>query len=335
MDLRGRSYLRDDDLSRDEYAAVLDLAARLRDEKRQGRERRRLEGKTVALLFEKTSTRTRCAFEVGARDQGAHAVYMGPGETQLGGKESVKDTARVLGRMFDGIQFRGFLHEDAESLAAWAGVPVWNGLTDRWHPTQSLADLLTMRDHSGGRPLEELSVCYVGDGANNTCASLVTAGALMGLDVRVAAPPSRRPDPAVWEHAGLLAAGSGACLTLTDDPRDAASGADFLYTDVWVSLGEPEDAWDGRIDLLLPYQVNAALVAATGNPSVRLLHCLPSFHDTATATARRIWEERGLPSMEVTDDVFESPVSVVFDEAENRLHTIKALMVATLGGLRE
>jgi ornithine carbamoyltransferase len=329
MDLHGRSYLRDADLSAEEYETVLDLAARLREEKRAGREHRRLEGRTVALLFEKTSTRTRSAFEVGARDQGGHAVYMGPGETQFGVKESTQDTARVLGRMFDGIEFRGFRQSDAEALAAHAGVPVWNGLTDAWHPTQSLADLLTMRDHAG-RPLQDVSVCFLGDAANNTCASLLSAGALMGMDVRVAAPPARRPTPAVWTAAAALAAASGGSISMTDDPHEAVAGVDFLYTDVWLSLGEPDDLWDERIDLLLPYQVNAALVAATGNPDVRFLHCLPAFHDTKTEIGRRVFDKRGISAMEVTDDVFESPTSVVFDEAENRLHTIKALMVATL-----
>ena len=331
MDLRGRSYLKDTDLSAEEYGGLLDMAAALRDEKRGRRERRRLEGKSIALLFEKTSTRTRSAFEVAAHDQGAHATYMGPGETQFGVKESTADTARVLGRMFDGIEFRGFRQSDAETLAERSGTPVWNGLTDQWHPTQSLADLLTMRDHAN-RPLSDVSVCFLGDAANNTCTSLLSAGALMGMDVRIAAPPERLPPPAVWEGAAALAAKSGARLTLTDDPREAVAGTDFLYTDVWLSLGEPEELWDQRIDLLLPYQVNAALVAATGNPHVKLLHCLPAFHDTKTEIGRKVLDKRGLQAMEVTDDVFESPASVVFDEAENRLHTIKALLVATLVG---
>ncbi len=329
MNLRGRSYLKDSDLSATEYEGLLDLAVTLRDEKRRGVDARRLEGKAVALLFEKTSTRTRSAFEVGANDQGAHAVYMGPGETQFGVKESTRDTARVLGRMFDGIEFRGFRQSDAEELAAHSGVPVWNGLTDQWHPTQSLADLLTMRDHAR-RPLSEVSVCFLGDGANNTCASLLVAGALMGMDVRVAAPAGRRPSPAVWTEAAALAADSGGTICLTDDPREGAEGADFLYTDVWLSLGEPDDLWDERIDLLLPYQVNAELLEATGKPDVRFLHCLPAFHDTHTEIGRRVFEKRGLQAMEVTDEVFESPASVVFDQAENRLHTISALMVATL-----
>ena len=332
MDLRGRSYLKDTDLSAEEYGEVLDLAGRLRQEKRDGNERQRLAGKNIALLFEKTSTRTRSAFEVAAHDQCAHGTYMGPGETQFGVKESTKDTARVLGRMFDGIEFRGFRQSDAELLADFSGVPVWNGLTDQWHPTQSLADLLTMRDHAP-RPLAEVSVCFLGDGANNTCASLLTAGALMGMDVRVAAPTVRRPAPHVWRDAANLASASGGTLTVTEDPQEAVAGADFLYTDVWLSLGEPEALWDERIDLLLPYQVNSALLAATGNPDVKFLHCLPSFHNTETEIGYKLFERRGLESLEVTDEVFESAASVVFDEAENRLHTIKAIMVATLTGM--
>jgi len=332
MDLRGRSYLKDTDFNAEEICAVLDLAGVLREEKYAGRERRRLEGKNVALLFEKTSTRTRAAFEIGARDQGAHASYLGAGETQFGVKESAEDTARVLGRMFDGIEFRGFRQTDVELLAAHSGVPVWNGLTDDWHPTQSLADLLTMRDHSS-RPLSEVSMCYVGDAANNTCASIVCASALMGMDVRVAAPESRRPSSAAWAAAAALAIESGAALSLTDDPHAAAAGADFLYTDVWLSLGEPEELWDERIDALLPYQVNDELVAATGNPDVKVLHCLPAFHDANTTIGRKILDKRGLEALEITDDVFRSPASLVFEEAENRLHTIKALLVATLNGI--
>ncbi len=331
MDLLGRSYLKDSDLGAEEYEGVLDLAARLRDQRRARTEQRRLEGRNVALLFEKTSTRTRSAFEVAAHEQGASTTYMGPGETQFGVKESTRDTARVLGRMFDGIEFRGFRQSDAEELSRCSGVPVWNGLTDEWHPTQSLADLLTMRDHAG-RPLRDVSVCYLGDAANNTCASLLVAGALVGMDVRIAAPAARRPAQSVWTEAAELASASGGSISVTDDPRAAVAGADFLYTDVWLSLGEPDDLWDERIDLLLPYQVDTALVEATGNPHVRFLHCLPAFHDTHTEIGRRVLERRGLRAMEVTDDVFESPVSVVFDEAENRLHTVKALMVATLAG---
>ncbi len=332
MELRGRSYLKDTDFSSEEYGAVLDLAARLRSEKQHAQERPRLAGKNIALLFEKTSTRTRSAFQVASNDQGAFPTYMGPGETQLGVKESTRDTARVLGRMFDGIEFRGFRQSDVETLAANAGVPVWNGLTDTWHPTQSLADLLTMRDHAD-RPLADVSVCYVGDGANNTCTSLVSAGALMGMDVRVAAPATRQPAAEIWRVANDLAARSGARLDLTDDPAEAVAGVDFIYTDVWLSLGEPEDLWDERIDLLLPFQVNADLLHATGRQDVKFLHCLPAFHDTETQIGRRLFDKRGLKALEVTDEVFQSPACVAFDQAENRLHTIKALMVATITGI--
>jgi ornithine carbamoyltransferase len=327
----GRSYLRETDVTPDEYAGLLELAARLRQEKRRGEERRRLTGRNIAIIFEKTSTRTRAAFTVAIQDQGGAATYLGPGETQLGHKESVEDTARVLGRMYDGIEYRGFRQHDVETLARFAGVPVWNGLTDEWHPTQSLADLRTMLDHSD-RPLHQLSFCYLGDAANNTCASLVTAGAMNGMDVRVAAPVTRRPDPAVWADAEALATASGGSLTATDDPEEAVRGADFLYTDVWVSLGEPKAVWDERIDLLLPYQVNAALMAATGNPQAKFLHCLPAFHDRQTTVGEELYQSRGLEALEVTDDVFRSEASVAFDQAENRLHTIKALLVATLAG---
>jgi ornithine carbamoyltransferase len=332
MNLLGRSLLKETDLSPIEYAALLELAASLRDEKRQGRERRRLVGKNIAMIFEKTSTRTRAAFTVGAQDQGAGATYLGPGETQLGHKESIADSARVLGRMFDGLEFRGFRHADVEALAAHAGVPVWNGLTDEWHPTQSLADLRTMLDHSA-KPLHELSVCYLGDAANNTCASLLTAGAMMGMDVRLAAPASRVPSAEVLDEAARWTAQTGGSILLTDDPAEAVRGVDFLYTDVWVSLGEPPELWDQRIDLLLPYQVNAELLAASANPDVKFLHCLPAFHDRRTTVGQQIFERRGLEALEVTDEVFCSRASIVFDQAENRLHTIKALLVATLTGL--
>jgi len=331
MDLCGRSYLRDDDLDADEYGSLLDLAVALRAERRERRERQRLRGTSIALVFQKTSTRTRSAFEVGAHEQGAHTSYLGPGESQFGVKESTKDTARVLGRMFHGIELRGFDQRDVQELAAHAGVPVWNGLTDQWHPTQSLADLLTMRDDAR-RPLTEVAVCFVGDGAANTCSSLLTAGTLMGMDVRIAAPSARRPAADVVANATELAGRSGGRLMVTDDPAEGVRGADFVYTDVWLSLGEPQELWGARIALLTPYQVNAELLRATGNPQVRFLHCLPAFHDTRTDTGRAVADRYGIDAMEVTDDVFESPASVVFDQAENRLHTIKALLVATLAG---
>lgn len=328
--LHGRSLLQDADLVAGEVRALLDLASELRHEKRFGRERRLLEGRNVALLFEKASTRTRSAFEVAAHDQGAHPTYIGPGETHLGVTESTRDTARVLGRMFHGIEFRGFDQHDVETLAECSGVPVWNGLTDQWHPTQALADLLTMRDHSP-RPLASVSVCYLGDAHNNTASSLLVAGATMGLDVRIAAPKSRWPRPEVVAMAQARAARSGAVVSVDDDPQKQVHGVHFLYTDVWLSMGEPEEKWDERIDLLLPYQVNAALVRATGNPGVKFLHCLPALHNRDTGTGEQTFERRGLDGLEVTDEVFESPASLVFDQAENRLHTIKALMVATLG----
>lgn len=331
MDLFGRSLVRDGDFDRAEVTYLLDLARSLRTAKRAGAEAQHLAKKNIALVFEKTSTRTRCAFEVGAADQGARAVYLGPGETQLGYKESARDTARVLGRMFDAIELRGHAQADVETFALAAGVPVWNGLSDDWHPTQLLADLLTMTDHTQRDP-HELSVCFVGDGANNTCASLVTTGALMGMDVRVASPPTRRPADDVWERAGALARASGGELTATDDVGPAVCGVDFVYTDVWLSLGEPLELWDERIALLAPYRVDAALLGASKNPAVKLLHCLPAFHDTETAIGAEVKLRHGLDSMEVTDEVFESPACLAFDQAENRLHTIKALMVATLAG---
>jgi ornithine carbamoyltransferase len=330
MNLRGRSLLKETDLTAAEFTHLVDLGARLRMEKRMGQRASRLAGRNIALIFEKTSTRTRSAFEVAAHDEGAHVTYLGPGESQLGRKESVKDTARVLGRMFDGIEYRGAAHSDVETLAAWAGVPVWNGLTDDWHPTQALADVLTMRDHAAG-PLEAVTFCYLGDGRNNMANSLLVTGALLGMDARICAPAALQPAPRVQAIAGELAAASGARLTVTDDVAAAVAGADYLYTDVWLSMGEPAEEWDRRIDLLLPYQVNRDLLAATGNPAVKFLHCLPALHNTQTEIGQRIHDKRGLTALEVTEEVFESPASLVFDQAENRLHTIKALMVATAG----
>jgi ornithine carbamoyltransferase len=331
MDLRGRSLLKETDLTADEFRYLVDLGGQMRSDKRAGRRARRLAGRSIALIFEKTSTRTRAAFEVAAHDEGGAVTYLGPGETQLGRKESMKDTARVLGRMFDGIEYRGAAQEIVETLGAFAGVPVWNGLTDDWHPTQMLADILTMRDHAA-KPLAEVSCCYLGDGRNNTANSLLVTGCLLGLDVRICAPGALQPSPGVQDIARGLAASSGARMNVTDDLAAGVAGADFLYTDVWLSMGEPAEEWDQRIDLLLPYQVNAAAMAATGNPAVRFMHCLPALHNTETDIGQQIYDKRGLEALEVTDDVFESPASIVFDQAENRLHTIKALMVATLGG---
>jgi ornithine carbamoyltransferase len=330
MDLHGRSLLKETDLSADEFLFLVGLGRRLRAEKRQGVTGRRLAGRNIALIFEKTSTRTRSAFEVAAYDEGGHVTYLGPGETQLGHKESVKDTARVLGRMFDGIEYRGFTQESIEILGEFAGVPVWNGLTDTWHPTQMLADILTMSDHSG-KPLPQVSFCYLGDGRNNTANSLLVTGATLGMDARICGPAALQPPAEVQGIAAGLAAGSGARLLVTEDVNAAVAGADFLYTDVWLSLGEPEDQWDARIDQLLPYQVDSGVMKATGNPAVKFLHCLPALHNRDTGIGQRIYEKRGLGALEVTDEVFESPASVVFDQAENRMHTIKALMVATIG----
>jgi ornithine carbamoyltransferase len=329
MDLHGRSLLKETDLNAEEFEFLVGLAARLRADKRRGVTGRRLAGRNIALIFEKTSTRTRSAFEVAAHDEGGHVTYLGPGESQLGYKESVKDTARVLGRMFDGIEYRGFAQASIEVLGEFAGVPVWNGLTDTWHPTQMLADILTMTDHSS-KPLAEVSFCYLGDGRNNTANSLLVTGATLGMDARICAPSALQPSAEVHGIAAGLAAGSGARLLVTDDVNAGTAGVDFVYTDVWLSLGEPEDQWDTRIDQLLPYQVNSAVMKATGNPAVKFMHCLPALHNRDTEIGQRIYDKRGLDALEVTDDVFESPASVVFDQAENRMHTIKALMLATL-----
>jgi ornithine carbamoyltransferase len=330
MDLRGRSLLKELDYTREELLFLLDLAARVRDEKRAGRRPRRLAGKNIALIFEKASTRTRAAFEVAAHDEGAHVTYLGPGETHLGNKETVADVARVLGRMYDGIEYRGAAHETVEILGRYAGVPVWNGLTGTWHPTQMLADMLAMRDHCG-KPLAGTCLCYLGDGRNNVANSLLVTGAILGMDTRICAPAALQPSPAVRAAAQDRAAASGARLLVTDDIAAAVAGADFLYTDVWLSMGEPAAEWDARIDQLLAYQVNTAMMAATGNPAVKFLHCLPALHNTGTDVGRQIYDKRGLTALEVTDEVFESPASLVFEQAENRMHTIKALMVATLG----
>jgi len=330
MDLHGRSLLKPADLSASEFEFLVGQARRLRADKRRGVTGRHLAGRDIALIFEKASTRTRSAFEVAAHDEGGHVTYLGPGESQLGHKESVKDTARVLGRMFDGIEYRGFAQESAESLGEFAGVPVWNGLTDTWHPTQMLADILTMTDHCG-KPLAEVSFCYLGDGRNNTANSLLVTAATLGMDARICAPAALQPSAEVHGIAERLATGSGARLVVTEDVNAGVAGVDFVYTDVWLSLGEPEDQWDARIDQLLPYQVNTTVMKATGNPAVRFLHCLPALHNRDTGIGQQIYDKRGVDALEVTDEVFESTASVVFDQAENRMHTIKALMIATLG----
>jgi ornithine carbamoyltransferase len=327
---QGRHFLKESDFSREELVYLLDLAAELKRSKRARTEQQHLVGKQVALIFEKTSTRTRCAFEVAAKDQGAHTTYLGPSGTQIGHKESMKDTARVLGRMYDAIEYRGFGQPIVDVLAANSGVPVWNGLTDEFHPTQSLCDVFTMREHSD-KPLEEIAYCYLGDARNNMGNSLMVIGALLGMDVRLGAPKQLWPEPELAEQARALASASGGRLTLTEDPREAVHRADFVHTDVWVSMGEPKQVWSERIDLLLPYQVNAAMMAATGNERAKFMHCLPAFHNRDTVVGEQLHAEHGLDGLEVTDEVFESPVSIVFDQAENRMHTIKAVMVATLG----
>jgi ornithine carbamoyltransferase len=327
--LHRRNVLKETDLSPDEFRALLDLAADLKAAKRAGREERRLTGKNLALIFEKTSTRTRCAFEVAAADQGATTTYLEPHGSQIGHKESVKDTARVLGRLYDGIEYRGAGHDIVESLGAWAGVPVWNGLTDDWHPTQALCDMLTMREHSG-KPDADIAYAYVGDARNNMGNSLLMAGAMLGMDVRIIAPRSLWPADSVVAEAKRYAAESGARITLTEDVAEGVKGVNFVHTDVWVSMGEAKQVWAERIELLSPYQVNAELLRLTGNPGVKFMHCLPAFHDLETQVGRDVHEQFGLKELEVTDDVFESDASIVFDQAENRMHTVKALLLATL-----
>lgn len=331
MTLLGRSFLKELDFTADEWRSLLDLSAQLKAERRDGRERQRLQGRQVALLFEKTSTRTRCAFEVAMADQGGTTTYLDPSGSQIGHKESATDTARVLGRWYDGIEYRGAGQDIVETLAANAGVPVYNGLTDDWHPTQMLADQLTMLEHSS-KPLEEIAFAFVGDARNNVGNSLLISGAMMGMDVRMVGPASQLNAPEVVEEARRIAEQSGARITVTSDVAEGVRGADFIYTDVWVSLGEPKEVWAERIDLLRPYQVNAELMAATGNPDVKFMHCLPAFHDLETSVGRDLKEQFGIEGVEVTDEVFESEASVVFDQAENRMHTIKAILVATLAG---
>jgi ornithine carbamoyltransferase len=325
----GRHFLKELDFTQEEFRGLVELAAELKAAKKAGAETPRLRGKNIALIFEKTSTRTRCAFEVAAADQGASTTYLDPSGSQIGHKESVKDTARVLGRMFDAIEYRGDSQDTVEELAAHAGVPVYNGLTDDWHPTQMLADVLTMTEHSA-KPLNGTTLAYLGDARFNMGNSYLVTGALLGMDVRLVAPKTYWPAQGVVDRARELAASSGARITLTESPEDGVRGADFVATDVWVSMGEPQEVWAERIEALAPYAVTMDVLRATGNPDVKFLHCLPAFHDLGTEVGREIHERYGLQSLEVTDEVFESAHSVVFDEAENRLHTIKAIMVATL-----
>ena len=328
--LRNRSFLKLLDFSPKEIQYLLDLARDLKRAKYTGTEQPRLKGKNIALIFEKTSTRTRCSFEVAAYDQGAHVTYLGPSGSQIGIKESMKDTGRVLGRMFDGIEYRGFAQKTVEELAQYSGVPVWNGLTNEFHPTQILADFLTMSEHVD-KPLNKVSYAYLGDARFNMGNSLMVGGCKMGMDVRIVAPKSLWPDPELVETCRKIAAETGATLTLTDDVDAGVKGCDFLYTDIWVSMGEPDEVWKERINLLMPYQVNAKMMERTGNPKCKFMHCLPSYHNLETKAGRDVYQKFGLDGIEVTEEVFESENSIVFDEAENRMHTIKAVMVATLG----
>lgn len=318
------------DFTPEEIKFLLTLAVDLKKAKYTGTEQPTLKGKNIVLLFEKDSTRTRCSFEVAALDQGAHVTYLGPSGSQMGKKESMKDTARVLGRIYDGIEYRGYSQEIVEALGKYSGVPVWNGLTTEFHPTQILADFMTMMEHCD-KPLNKISFCFLGDAHNNVGNSLMVGAAKMGMDFRAAAPKECQPDKKLVEECKKIAKETGAKITITDDVDKAVKGVDFLYTDVWVSMGEPAEVWAQRIKLLSPYQVNASVVKKTGNPNVKFLHCLPSFHNRETVIGEDIYQKYGIEAMEVTDEVFESPMSIVFDEAENRLHTIKAVMVATLG----
>ncbi|OBT17403.1 ornithine carbamoyltransferase [Vibrio sp. UCD-FRSSP16_10] len=329
--LRNRNFLKLLDFTPKDIQFLLELSAELKKAKYAGTEQKRLQGKNIALIFEKSSTRTRCAFEVAAFDQGAQVSYLGPSGSQIGHKESMKDTARVLGRMYDGIEYRGFGQAIVEELGAHAGVPVWNGLTDEFHPTQILADFLTMQEHARGKQLHEVSFAYLGDARNNMGNSLLVGAAKMGMDIRLVAPKAYWPEEDLVTQCQAIAQVTGAKITLTEDVSSGVKGCDFLYTDVWVSMGEPAEAWEERISVMKPYQVNMDTIKATENPQVKFMHCLPAFHDDQTAVGKEIAEKFGMQGLEVTDEVFESEYSIVFDEAENRMHTIKAIMVATLG----
>jgi ornithine carbamoyltransferase len=328
--LKGQNLLDVGLLTKEEFIALLDLASELKAAKRNGTEQQRLKQKEIVLIFEKSSTRTRCAFEVAAYDQGAHVTYLGPEGSQIGHKESMKDTARVLGRMYDAIEYRGFGQEMVETLAKYAGVPVYNGLTDEFHPTQMFADVLTMREHST-KPLEQTAYAFLGDARNNMGRSLLETGAMLGMDVRLVAPKELWPTPDFIEGHRAIAAKTGARVTVTEDVDEGVKGADFLHTDVWVSMGESHDVWGQRIRLLQPYQINSDVMRRTGNPSVKFMHCLPAFHNRETKVGQEMFEHFNIECMEVTEEVFESPASIVFDQAENRMHTIKAILVATLG----
>jgi ornithine carbamoyltransferase len=328
--LRNRNFLKELDFTPEELKFLLKLSAELKAAKYGGYEQQKLRNKNIALIFEKTSTRTRCAFEVAAYDQGARVTYLGPSGSQIGHKESMKDTARVLGRMYDGIEYRGFGQDLVECLGEYAGVPVWNGLTDQFHPTQMICDILTMMEHSD-KHLNEIAYCYSGDARNNMGNSLMVTGSKLGMDVRLCAPKALWPEKGLVDTCQKIASETGARLTLTEDVDEGVKGVDYLYTDVWVSMGEAKEVWDERIKLLKPYQINMDMVDRTGNPKVKFMHCLPAFHNRETKVGEDIYEKTGLESLEVTEDVFESERSIVFDQAENRMHTIKAIMVATLG----
>ena len=330
FNLRHRNFLKLLDFTPKEIKFLLDLSADLKKAKYAGTEQALLSNKNIALIFEKASTRTRCAFEVAALDQGARVTYLGPTGSHIGKKETMKDTARVLGRMYDGIEYRGFGQDIVEELGQYAGVPVWNGLTNEYHPTQILADFLTMQEHSD-KPLHQITFAYLGDARNNLGNSLMIGGAKMGMDVRLVAPKDLQPDEELVKQAKEIAAQTGAKITITDQVSEGVKGVDFVYTDVWVSMGEPEEVWKDRIGKLMPYQVNSDLMAKTGNPKVKFMHCLPAFHNRDTKVGEEIYQKFGISAMEVTEDVFESDQSIVFDEAETRWHTIKAVMVATLG----
>jgi ornithine carbamoyltransferase len=328
--LRNRHFLKLLDFSPQEIMFLLELAGDLKKAKYAGTEQPCLQDKNIVLIFEKTSTRTRCAFETAAFDQGARVTYLGPTGSQMGAKESIRDTARVLGRMYDGIEYRGFAQEKIEILARYAGVPVWNGLTDEFHPTQVLADFLTMIEHSD-KPLHQVRFAYLGDARNNMGNSLMVGAAKMGMDFRAVAPDRLQPDRQLMAEVRKIAGRSGAKITITNDLAGGVKNCDFIYTDVWMSMGEPPQAWEERIGLLQPYQVNEKVMEMTGNPKVNFMHCLPAFHNRETVVGEEIYQKFGLNAMEVTEEVFESGASIVFDEAENRVHTIKAVMVATLG----
>lgn len=330
FNLHNRNFLKELDFTPDELLYLLRLSADLKAAKYGGYEQQRLKGKNIALIFEKTSTRTRCAFEVAAYDQGAHVTYLGPTGSQIGHKESMKDTARVLGRMYDGIEYRGFGQELVEILGEHAGVPVWNGLTDQFHPTQTLCDILTMMEHND-KHLGEIAYCYLGDARNNMGNSLMATGCKLGMDVRLCAPKDLWPDPGLVKICREIAVETNARLILTENIEEGVKGVDYLYTDVWVSMGEPKEVWGERIKLLKPYQINMAVVKKTNNPKVKFMHCLPAFHNRETKVGEEIYEETHMESLEVTEEVFESELSIVFDQAENRMHTIKAIMVATIG----